>query len=255
MSPGSSLAGQAGLGPGEPHDCSACGRKKLAKVSVCLFCGKKLPRLEHGQAPVGNPDPQSVHRKEVTDKWVVPFYMHLQGWDGDPDFIARAKAALDEVTTGVVEQLLEIRNWRHQITAGWFCGLKRWHRFTDVLGSALISSRFRGFAGEGYCFALARFETDESAEYLATYLRTALIRPDAYYDQLCALPALMWIDHRRGRLDSEEFLAPGGDWEAFVKTKDMADPALELDRCRDSFWRNMEQTEQAFGDTREVRDG
>ena len=243
-----SPAGDRRYGAGEPRECPACGRMRLSRTPVCLFCGKPLPRRETVQTATTDPDPRSVQGRELAVKWIVPFYTHV--WGFNPESIPLAKAALEEVTPEIVGRLLDIKNWRHQRTAGWFCGLKRWHHFTGTLGSALVAGGFRGLAGEGYCFALARFETDESAEYLSNYLREALIRPDRYHDQCWALPALMWIDHRRDRLGSREFLAPGGAWETFVRNMGASDPAQECERCRVRFWRIMERTQEAFGDIR-----
>lgn len=243
-----SPAGDRRYGPGEPRKCPTCGRMRLSRAPVCLFCGEPLPRPKKEQAATTEPDPRAVHEAELARKWIAPFYTEF--WHFDPGFIPPAKAALEEVTPEVLEELLDIKNWRHQRTAGWFCGLKRWHGFTDTLGSALVAGGFRGLAGEGYCFALARFETDESAQYLATYLRESLIRPEGYHDQWLALPALMWIDHRRDRLDAQEFLAPGGAWETFVRGAGRSDPARECEQCRVGFWRIMERTQEAFDDIR-----
>jgi hypothetical protein len=59
--------------------------------------------------------------------------------------------------------------WRSRLTAAWLIGLDRRTRFRDRLGELLLGSELV-YAGQGYCLALARFETATHADILCAYL-------------------------------------------------------------------------------------
>lgn len=174
-------------------------------------------------------------------RWVKPFYLQfLHGnFAGLPPgqeqtaFDAAVRAALPHLAPAVVEQLLG-GHWRESLTGSWFAGLLRWHQFTDAIGAALLLSR-TCYAGQGYCFALARFADEASARWLGRYLDTYLARPELYYDQAWAMSALLWVDEQLGSAYGQRFLAPGGLWDAFVADKQTASGSWNLTWHRQHF--------------------
>jgi hypothetical protein len=101
--------------------------------------------------------------------------------------------------------------WRSRLTAAWLIGLDRRTRFRDRLGEMLLDSELV-YAGQGYCLALARFETGADADILRAYLDTYPPH-DRAYDQNWAIGALLYLDKRLGGNRADRFLAPGGLWK------------------------------------------
>lgn len=60
--------------------------------------------------------------------------------------------------------------------------MSRRERFRERLGELLSGSELT-YAGQGYCFALARLGTAKDAELLVAYLERWLPRVDCRYDQ------------------------------------------------------------------------
>jgi hypothetical protein len=110
--------------------------------------------------------------------------------------------------------LLQPREWRQRLTGAWLAGLTRRTQFQDQIGSLLIES-LTCFSGQGYCFALAAFENEKSAVLLQAYLDKWLPKLECDFDQDWAMPALAWVDRRRGTEFSKKYLQPGGLWEQF----------------------------------------
>jgi|SRR5579871_4896910 len=171
--------------------------------------------------------------------WVRPFYreflhgnfLFLKDEDhrnGFVQFVQQALAALEAVT---VDRLMRLA-WREQLAGSWFTGLKGWTQFTQQIGDLLLESR-ACYAGQGYCFALARFANEDSIEYLKSYLDTYLPQKECYYDQNWALSALLWLDKARMTQEAKIYLQSGGLWERFVADK--------------PYW-NIVATEQRFHD-------
>ncbi|MEU8645045.1 DUF6000 family protein [Streptomyces sp. NPDC048674] len=125
-------------------------------------------------------------------------------------FLQSLRSAAEAITDEELEVLLE-SDWRSRLTAAWLIGVDRRQHFQDMLGDLLLASQLC-FAGQGYCFALARFCTEADALYLATYLERYLQQPDCQYDQHWAISALLHIDRQTGTEHAGRFLAPGGLW-------------------------------------------
>ncbi|MGH3188393.1 MAG: DUF6000 family protein [Streptosporangiaceae bacterium] len=125
-----------------------------------------------------------------------------------------------QITDRELGTLLE-SEWRSRLTAAWLIGLDRRTRFRDRLGEMLLGSELV-YAGQGYCLALALFETGADADILCAYLDKHLPHNRAY-DQNWAIGALLCLDERLGSNRAERFLAPGGLWESSVANRH--DPA------------------------------
>ncbi|QFG22848.1 DUF6000 family protein [Actinomadura sp. WMMB 499] len=122
-------------------------------------------------------------------------------------------------------------NWRERITAAWLIGLDRRTHFRGSLGRLLLESRLT-YAGQGYCFALARFGDREDADVLVAYLEHYLPRADCVYDQHWAIGALLRLDDKLETDRAERILEPGGLWHrsgfAELDPFDMYDRMTEL---------------------------
>jgi hypothetical protein len=112
-----------------------------------------------------------------------------------------------QITDRELSTLLD-SEWRSRLTAAWLIGLGRRTRFRDRLGEMLLDSELV-YAGQGYCLALARFETAAGADILRAYLDKYLPH-DRAYDQNWAIGALLYLDERLGCNRADRFLAPGG---------------------------------------------
>jgi hypothetical protein len=149
--------------------------------------------------------------------------------------------AAEQVTDHELGVLLD-SEWRSRITAAWLIGVSRRDRFRERMGALLLESGLV-FAGQGYCFALARLGTPEDAELLTAYLDHYLRRPDLRYDQDWALGALQHIDASLGTHHSARFTAPDGLWQQW-STANRADAVVQ-ERWLDSLCSLVEEAVHA----------
>ncbi|WP_409474974.1 DUF6000 family protein [Streptomyces sp. HC307] len=161
---------------------------------------------------------------------LVPLFKDRGGPRGR--FLRQLADAARTITDEELTALLEV-GWRPRLTAAWLIGFDPREQFRDRLGALLLDSEVC-FAGQGYCFALARFGTRSDAEILAAYLDHYLRLPDCRYDQEWAMGALLHVDARTGadadRADG--FLVPGGLWQRW---SDDASAAVEYRQAIDTF--------------------
>lgn len=122
--------------------------------------------------------------------------------------------AAHQITDHELGVLLE-SEWRSRITAAWLIGVSRRSQFRERLGPLLLESGLV-FAGQGYCFALARLGATEDAEILTAYLDHYLRQPDLRYDQDWALGALEHIDADLATNYAAQFLRPEGLWQQWA---------------------------------------
>lgn len=119
-----------------------------------------------------------------------------------------------QITDRELGVLLE-SEWRSRLTAAWLIGANRRSQFREHIGVLLLDSRLV-FAGQGYCFALARLGTTEDAEILVAYLNHYLRQPHLRYDQDWALGALQHIDGNLATTHAAQFLQPTGLWHQWA---------------------------------------
>jgi hypothetical protein len=135
----------------------------------------------------------------------------LRGDEPDHDVFMSALAEdARQISDADLAVLLELE-WRARITAAWLIGLDRRDRFRQALGELLLVSELV-YAGQGYCFALARFGQRDDAGILVAYLDRYLSRKDCEYDQDWAIGALLHLDHKLGTDHAQRFLVPDGAW-------------------------------------------
>jgi len=195
---------------------------------------------------------------DLAEKWVVPTYLEIlhanycrHQTHEKQAFQQVVLQALQEVGEADIAELLvpadeaEETSWREQLTASWLCGLQGWQQFAPTIGKLLLASEMC-YAGQGFCFALACFATEESAAYLVEYLRTYLPQIELYYDQDWAMPALLWVDEQLGTSYAQSFLAPSGLWEQFASARTQTSPAQELAIWKQSFWQAMSYCQTHF---------
>ncbi|QFU90254.1 DUF6000 family protein [Amycolatopsis sp. YIM 10] len=130
------------------------------------------------------------------------------------EFVRSLIEAAGQITDEELARLLD-EDWRAKITAAWLIGVGRRAGFRQRIGELLLESEYV-FAGQGYCYALARLATTADAAVLATYLDRYLARPDLRYDQEWALVALRRVDAALGQRYATQFTWPGGPWHAWA---------------------------------------
>ncbi|GLV79928.1 DUF6000 family protein [Streptomyces hygroscopicus] len=135
-----------------------------------------------------------------------------------PDKAAFLRALVEDahqITDHELGVLLDCE-WRSRITAAWLIGISRRDQFRERLGTMLLASELV-YAGQSYCFALARLGAEQDAEILTSYLDHYLPRDDCQYDQPWALGALLHIDELQGANHASRFLQPDGLWQHWAK--------------------------------------
>lgn len=84
-------------------------------------------------------------------------------------------------------------------------------QFQSRLGAMLSDSELV-YAGQGYCFAFARFADESAVGSLVAYLDRYLPDLACHYDQAWAMGALLHLDERLQTDHAGHFLAPGNLW-------------------------------------------
>ncbi|WP_219470374.1 DUF6000 family protein [Nonomuraea rhizosphaerae] len=142
----------------------------------------------------------------------------------------RLRRAAARISRSELEDLLSA-GWRERFTAAWLAAVARRTEMRERIGALLLASEVV-IAGEGYCFALARFGTADDAELLVTYLRKWLPRIECDYDQGEAMAALLYLDARLGADRARQFLGTGGPWERWAdgKNADLRDSAWLIEQ-------------------------
>jgi hypothetical protein len=120
-------------------------------------------------------------------------------------------------------------DWRSRLTASWLIALDRRQQFRQRIEELLLASEL-AYAGQGYCFALARFATTADADLLAAYLDAYLPQPDKRFDQHWALGALLYLDEQLTASRAARFLADGGLWQQWSTSEKTPAELRELIR-------------------------
>jgi hypothetical protein len=126
-----------------------------------------------------------------------------------------------QITDGELRQLLAYP-WRAQLTGGWLAGVARRDDHRERIGELLLASQ-TSFAGQGFCFALARFGTRQDAHLLVDYLDRYLPRLDLFYDQHWAMGALLHLDSRLDTDHANRFLHDSGAWQRWSEATALRD--------------------------------
>jgi hypothetical protein len=167
--------------------------------------------------------PQEVGQGHVVARYVTPGrrYRSLLGGGflrlGEVERVAFAAALRADAAQASSEEIDALfgYEWRARLTAAWLVGVAQRVEWRERVEGLLLASELMN-AGQGYCFALARFGGSEDAETLVSYLNQYLPRLESRFDQGSALGALMRLDARLGTSHAQQFLAPDGLWERWV---------------------------------------
>jgi hypothetical protein len=125
-------------------------------------------------------------------------------------FVQSLTAAARQATTQELTLLLE-GEWRARLTAAVLAGLTRRTALRNRIGTLLLASELV-YAGQGYCFALASFGTQQDAALLTEYLDRYLPQTQLRFDQPWALAALLHLDRKLRTHHAAHFMASGGLW-------------------------------------------
>lgn len=158
---------------------------------------------------------------DAIDRYVIGRYSKLlhgnfAGMMSDAEREPFLRDLAEDARTITDDELGELlaADWRPRITAAWLIGTDRRTAWRGRIRELFLESGLV-FAGQGYCFALARFGTLADAEILVSYLDQYLARPDLRYDQEWALAALHHVDADLRTAYMSRYLRPGGLWESW----------------------------------------
>jgi hypothetical protein len=149
-------------------------------------------------------------------------------------FAGRLLDAATEVTDQELDFWLCSGSWREMLTAGWLAGMaNRNHLQTRVREKLLSGSTC--YAGQGLCFAMARFGSSDAADALHEYLARYLPAGEREYDQAWALGALAWLDRKLGTDRATAFATDPQLWTIAVGDRQVGtlDPRRGVARMRD----------------------
>jgi hypothetical protein len=148
--------------------------------------------------------------ESIRERFVRPFYLALlhgnlrrRDLDLAVELPARIAEAAKAIADSELATLLEEREWRGRLAAGWFIGITQRRGFVDAIGRLLLASELT-YAGQGYCVALGLIAEPSCEEYLRSYLRLYLPLRGRFYDQTWAVGAFAHIRRKR----PDEFLEP-----------------------------------------------
>lgn len=155
----------------------------------------------------------------TADRFVIPFYRRHLVRDFDK-FREAYLAVHREIDDQLIGRLLANCNWRPRITAAYFAAITCRTSFCTQIGRLLLRSDVC-FAGGGYALALARFNSQESVNFLTKYLDHYLRRPDLYYDQGAVMGALFYTDRLNGTSLHEAYLDLWAEFTAKKRNWDL----------------------------------
>ena len=147
--------------------------------------------------------------KEFVDKWVLPFYM--VGIHNTEEFISNYSKIKSDVSIDIAKQLFGDFNWRTRIVGAYFSAIENYVELEDIIGIHLLKSEVC-YAGGGYCFALASFNTENGINYLKKYLDYYLTKKDLFFEQREAMSALKWTDKQNGTNLCGEYMPKFNEW-------------------------------------------
>lgn len=160
---------------------------------------------------------------ELFSKFVSPIYLFLLGTTNFNELNAAELSAFEkdfrrivsESNDIVIKQLIWDSNWRASLTGAWLAFALNKTEFTDDIGHFLL----QGNGGViGYCYALAKFRTDECSNIIVSYLQQELVfekyPKEGFQDT--ALCALLYLDRVNSTKYAQEILKSGGLYDLFI---------------------------------------
>ncbi|SFR35206.1 hypothetical protein SAMN04488005_0778 [Yoonia tamlensis] len=124
-------------------------------------------------------------------KWVVPLY--LTGLRVNDKTLATYNDLFPQLSHDILLTMLGEFNWRPRKVGAIFAAISKNQDVENIIGTHLLKSEVC-YAGQGYCLALASFESVSARTFLIQYLDYYLQRTDLDFDQGSALGALAYLD-------------------------------------------------------------
>jgi hypothetical protein len=135
-------------------------------------------------------------------------------------FVKSTRLALENITDREFIQMYNGGNWRELITASYLCGIRCYPDYINRIERLLIPSK-TVYAGEFHCFALARIDNNDSVRILRSYLDLYLPVGDQFYDQIWAIGALQWLDHKHGTDNARIYLENLDLWQGNYRSQEI----------------------------------
>jgi hypothetical protein len=152
--------------------------------------------------------------QEFINEWIIPYYMEV-GRRNDYLWIDSFKKIKQKITPEIIEKSLGDFNWRTRKMGAYFSAITNHTEYIEPIGTHLLKSEVT-YAGSIYCIVLAYFNTDECVDYLNTYLKYYLDKPDLWFDQRDAMQAIAYLD----KINNTKHLEQHWDnWLKFISNK------------------------------------
>ena len=171
------------------------------------------------------------------DTLVRPFYLRfLHGNFSHEEesirtsFFASLHQAAPTADPQSITRLFDSGGWRERLSAAWFVGLLKLDGFEDRISDLLLKSE-TCFAGQGYCFALARLASDSASVSLQNYLIRYLPVGTKEYDQEWAIGALHFIN----RAKAESIPRDLGIWAPLERERGISDFEVLMKRVNEEW--------------------
>lgn len=140
---------------------------------------------------------------DFVEKWVNPFYMSI-GHHSDDSWVNKLLEISEEITEEITLNLLGDFNWRTRLVGAYFSAIKNFQNQIDIIGVHFLKSEVC-CVGHIYSLILAFYNNEKTNEYLYSYLKYYLNKPELYFDQESVLEAIVYLDKINGTNFYQEF--------------------------------------------------
>jgi hypothetical protein len=206
--------------------------KRTQQEDIELHFAGAMVRHRHPFEDLEVPRNDQELTSEFINRWVAPFYLNLLS-PAKADVEQFAKAS-EQITLDDIKKMLGDFNWRMRICGAYFAAIKNYKELDEIIGRHLVKSEVT-YAADGYCLALATFDTEISRKYLKKYLDYYLDRKDLWFDQEDAFCALEYLDkdHVKGLQEKwSSFVSDKPNWDIERSRKNFAESMLTLEKIR-----------------------
>ncbi|MCY0976013.1 DUF6000 family protein [Chryseobacterium wangxinyae] len=133
---------------------------------------------------------------DFVEKWVNPFYMSI-GHYSDESWIENVINISNEITEEITLNLLGDFNWRTRLVGAYFSAVKNYQNQIDIIGTHFLKSEVC-CVGHIYSLILAFYNSEKTNEYLHSYLKYYVKKPELYFDQEAVLESIVYLDKING---------------------------------------------------------
>ncbi|KNB62248.1 DUF6000 family protein [Chryseobacterium sp. Hurlbut01] len=139
---------------------------------------------------------KSELNSDFIEKWVLPFYMSI-GHYYDDSWIDNVINISKEITEEITLKLLGDFNWRSRLVGTYFSAVKNFQGQIDIIGIHFLKSELC-CVGHIYSLVLAFYNNEKTNDYLNSYLKYYLAKPELYFDQESVLESIVYLDKING---------------------------------------------------------